>query len=397
MFETETEGLIGIGEETEALHGTHVVLGLVDGESGELIGWFGDEYHQNHRGQVDEVGGEDDSLNQPIVVIGIADEDDNVIGWFGSKFLKKATSVVKKTVTVPFKAAVKTIKAPIKAAVSIARGKPVLPALTRIATAPVTGGARMIRSTISPIAGKKVARAMTSPLTFGVKATQQIARGKPIVKSLKGAVTGEISTQVTGAKAAVSQAKTGLRVAAPVIKSPVTKAVVGAVAIVYPPVGLALAAGLTAANLALPAVQKATKASTLALATADKVLAAAKGVMPAQKTAPRPVAKALQTAAKKSIAATYALARQGNPDAKRGIQVLVAAKKVQDTLPRIQKMIPAPIAVASGTVHQGNLVTKEKRVIRGRFQKQPAAGAGTTEAPVILSTGIVVKAAWKSA
>lgn len=357
MFDFETDGLVSIGLEQDYLQGHKVVLGLADYD-GTLIGYFGDRYHSNHRGSVDEIGEEAGPVSPSFLVIGLADENEEVIGWFGSSFLKS----VGKAITTPVKAAVALTTAPVRAAVAIAKGKPV---------------------------GKTLASTFVKPVTRTV--SSQLALAKPV-----------------------------LRVAAPVLKSPVTKAITAGVALAFPPVGIPVAAGVAAATAALPYVRTGVKIAqavvpakpapkpapkpavapktmpAMALATADKVLAAAKGTLPAQKTAPKPVAQALQTAAKKSVAATYARAKQGDADAQRGLQVLVAAKKIQAAIPAAQSLVPSAVTTPVGSIHEGNLVTKDRRVVRGRFQKAAGAGSGTTEAPVVLKTGVVIKGSWKA-
>lgn len=389
MFENETEGLVSIGAEEQYLGGAQVVLGIADYE-GNLIGWFGDEYHPNVRGSVDEIGAEEYPIEPSFLVLGLADEDDNIIGWFGSSFLKK----VGKAITAPVKAAVSIATAPVKAGIAIAKGKPVLKSLAKAAGAPITATARMTGSMVTPVFGTKAGTAIARAGAAPAKLVTNIASGKNVGKSLVAAG----KAQVQAGTATLAVAKPVLKVAAPIIKSPITKAIVGGVAIAFPPVGLPAAAALASANLALPAVQKAASMATLALSTADKVLAAAKGKLPAQKTAPPIVAKALQTAAKKSVAATYALAKSGDPSAKRGIQVLVAAKKVQAAIPAAQSLIKPAATVVTGGVYDGNLVTKDRKVQRGRFQAlTTGTGAGVVAAPLVLKTGVVVKSNWKTA
>ncbi len=389
MFDNETEGLVSIGAEEQYLGGHQVVLGLADYE-GNLIGWFGDEYHANQRESVDEIGGEEYPVEPSFLVLGLADEDDNIVGWFGSSFLKK----VGKAITAPVKAAVSIATAPVRAGIAIAKGKPVLKTLARAAGSPITATARMTGTMVTPLMGTKAGKAIARAGAAPAKLVTNIASGKNVGKSLLAAG----KAQVQAGTSTLAVAKPVLRVAAPIIKSPITKAIVGGVAIAFPPIGIPAAGALAAANLALPAVQKGASMATLALSTADKVLAAAKGNLPAQKTAPPIVAKALQTAAKKSVAATYALAKSGDPSAKRGLQVLVAAKKVQAAIPAAQSYVRPAATVVNGGVYDGNLVTKDRKVQRGRFQATGAAtGSGIVAAPLVLRTGVVVKSSWKSA
>ena len=389
MFENETEGLVSIGAEEQYLGGAQVVLGIADYQ-GNLIGWFGDEYHANQRESVDEIGGEEYPVEPSFLVLGLADEDDNIVGWFGSSFLKK----VGRAITAPVKAAVSIATAPVRAGIAIAKGKPVLKTLAKAAGTPITATARMTGSMVTPLMGTRAGTAIARAGAAPARLVTNIASGKNVAKSLVAAG----KAQVQAGTASLAVAKPLLKVAAPVIKSPITRAIMGGVAIAFPPIGIPAAGALAAANLALPTVEKAASMATLALSTADKVLAAAKGVLPAQKTAPPIVAKALQTAAKKSVAATYALAKRGDPSAKRGIQVLVAAKKVQAAIPAAQALVSPGATPVTGGVYDGNLVTKDRKVQRGRFQAhETGTGSGVVAAPLVLRTGVVLKTNWKTA
>ncbi|MDD5544384.1 MAG: hypothetical protein PHX83_14540 [Acidobacteriia bacterium] len=402
MFEGQTDGVPVVGAEEWYLGGANVVIGLAD-ENGELIGYFGRNYHPNQRGPVDQIGAEEPAIGRPQIAIGLAiGDDEEVIGWFGSKFLKS----VKKSITAPIKAAVTLTTAPMRAAVDIAKGKNV--------------GKTLVRTMVKqPI--KQTGSVLKS----------QLAVAKPVVK-----------------------------VAAPIIKSPVTKAIVGGVAIAFPPVGIPAAAALTAANVALPYVQKGMAAAqagvrltaklapsakpapkpaakpapkpvarpapkpvarpatavmvrspasiaaaaaaakaqadarakaALALATADKVLSAAKGTMPAQRQAPPAVQAALKVAAKKSVAATYALGKKsGDPDAARGMAVLQIANRLQKIVPAAKAAVPAVVAPVAGQTYSAIHVAKNGTRTLGNWRANASAAANAT-GTVVLRDGTPIQ------
>lgn len=403
MFEQVTAGMPIIGAEELYLGGASVVIGLAD-EDGNLVGYFGREYHPNRRTRIDQIGCEEPPIGQPRLAIGLAvGDDETVIGWFGSSFLKS----VGKAVTAPVKAAAQLTIAPAKAAINIAKGKNV---------------------------AKSLSSAFVKPTVSTVKS--QLAVAKPVLK-----------------------------VAAPVIKSPVTKALVGGLAIAFPPIGVPAAAGLAAANIALPYAQRGTaaaqaglkvtakltagkpapkpspyvrtapasvkkpatpapmtaaqqaaysaamakagqaasaaskatsqqqakaaaeaakKKAALALATADKVLAAAKGTLPAQKAAPAPVAKALQTVAKKTVAATYAAAKVGDKDAARGVAALAVANRVQKVVPVTRANIHPVVAPVAGATYNAIHVDKRGTRTRGMFKAGASVGGSGNAAGVIV-------------
>ncbi len=390
MFEHVTNGMAVIGAEELYLGGANVVIGLAD-EQGNLVGYFGRAYHPNRRMPIDQVGAEEPPIGRPRIAIGLAvGDDETVIGWFGSSFLKS----VGKAITTPVKAAAQLTIAPVKATVNIAKGKPV---------------------------GKSLSTAFVKPVVATAKS--QLAVAKPVAK-----------------------------VAAPVLKSPITKAVAGGLAIAFPPIGLPVAAGVAAGNVALSvhgkvtagtklaaslvpksapkpaakpapkpaakprpmtaaeqaaysramagaqtaasaasratankaAADAAKKKAALALATADKVLASAKGTLPSQKLAPAPVAKALQTAAKKTVAATYAAAKLGDQDAARGVAALAVANRLQKVVPATRNNIHPVVAPVAGATYNAVHVDKKGTRTRGMFKASAAAGGSGNAAGVIV-------------
>src|SRR3972149_5543498 len=314
------------------------------------------------------IGAEEYPVEPSFLVLGLADEDDNIVGWFGSSFLKK----VGRAITAPVKAAVSIATAPVRAGIAIAKGKPVLKTLAKAAGTPITATARMTGSMVTPLMGTRAGTAIAGAGAAPARLVTNIASGKNVAKSLVAAG----KAQVQAGTASLAVAKPLLKVAAPVIKSPTTRPIMGGFPTPSPPIGIPAAGALAAANLALPTVEKAASMATLALSTADKVLAAAKGVLPAQKTAPPIVAKALQTAAKKSV----------------------AAKKGQAATPAAQALVSPGATPVTGGVYDGNLVTKDRKVQRGRFQAHgTGTGSGVVAAPLVLRTGVVLKTNWKTA
>lgn len=410
MFESVTDGLPVVGAEEWYLGGANVVIGLAD-ENGELVGYFGREYHPNRRGPIDQIGGEEPPIGEPQLVIGLAlGDDEEIIGWFGGKFFKsvgKAVKTVAKAAVAPVKSGIALTTAPIRAGVAIAKGKPV---------------------------GKTLARTFVKPVTTDIKA--QLAVAKPVLKK-----------------------------AAPIIKSPVTKALVGGLAIAFPPVGLPAAGALAAANIALPYAQRGVAAAqmglkvaakitpqaapkpaakpvarpvarpvakpvarptavmtrapaasaaasaaaaaaakakaqadirakaALALATADKVWSAAKGTMPAQKQAPKAVAAKLQTAAKKTVGATYAAAKKvGDPDTQRGLAVLQVARRLQTIVPAARASIPQIVAPVQNQTYQAIHVDKKGSKSMGAWRAgAPVAGTGNASGTIVLRDGTPIQ------
>ncbi len=313
----------------------------------------------------------------------------------------------------PVAAGLQMAKAPMSIAEAASRGD--VKGVFRAATKPIATGAKGVQATLSlsspvtkaigKVAGKTpLGTALWKPLEAGMQlakapaeALTGIAQGKNVAKTLKTELfTKPLETHMQGTKALLKVSEPVLKVAAPVIKSPITKAIAGGLALVYPPVGIPLSAGLVAADAYLRMAEKAKSAATMGLAVADKVLAAANGKLPAMKTAPAAVSQALQLAAKATVSATYAAAKTGNPGAVRGVQMLVAARKVQQAVPRAQALVPKVADAAPGAILHGNLVTKDRKVIRGPWVRQPTAGAGVTEAPVVLANGVIIKAPWKA-
>lgn len=425
MFDHET---IGIGGEPEPMQ---IVLGLVD-DYGRVIGWFGKDYHPN-TDLVDEVGALEPPLaTRPRIVIGVADEDEiYLVGGLGS-FLKKVGRAVASPIT-----------APISAVKAIAQGKNVLKSVTKSVVAPVKSGLWLAKAPMKPLVktmGKvakpvfgskfsrtfqkaamapltsaellargKVSKAFTQPIRTGlaftgaaaampVKTASKIVRpfiGKKAARALTNVSLTPITAAQRLAAGKVQQAgglmaKSGLQGVQgfrPIIKSPVTKSIVTGVALAFPPVGVPLAAGLVAANVALPYAQGA-------LAAADKVLAAAKGTLPAQRQAPADVAWALQQAAKFTVGKTYQAARMGSQDAQRAVQVLVQARRVQQTIPAAQAALHPTATVAEGSVHQAPIYS-QGQVIPGVWEKR--AEGGTHSGPMVLANGLIVRGGWTPA
>ncbi len=430
MFESER---YGIGGEDEPMQ---VVLGLVD-DYGRVIGWFGREYHPNTE-LVDSVGALEPPLaTRPRLVIGVSDEDETyIIGGLGS-FLKK----VAKAVAAP-------ITAPVTAAVAIAKGKNVLKSVTKSVAAPVTSSLSLARvmtkpvvktaaAALKPIAGKsfassfktvamaplstkainlatagkfaQAAKAAVKPATAAIALTKSSIA--PVIKTASAVAKPFVGTKVSKALTSASlspltaaqqltagkiqqagmtmyrDAGQTVRAAAPILKSPVTKAVVTGVALAFPPVGVPLAAGVAAANLALPY-------ATAALGAADKVLAAAKGTLPAQLAAPPDVAQALQSAAKFTVGKTYQAAALGSQDAQRAVQVLVAARRVQQAIPAAQAAIHPAATLAEGAIAQAPIVAQGSGVLRGTWQK--VSSGATHNGPMVLPNGVVVRGGWRS-
>jgi hypothetical protein len=425
MFDHET---VGIGGEPEPMQ---IVLGLVD-DYGRVIGWFGKDYHPN-LDLVDEVGALEPPLaKRPRIVIGVADEDEiYLVGGLGG-FLKKIGRAVASPIT-----------APISAVKAIAQGKNVLKSVTRSVTAPVRSGLSLAKAVTKPVirtagaiskpvfgtkfsrtfqkaamapltsaellARGKVSKAFTQPIRTGlaftgaaaampIKTASSIARpfvGKTAARALTNVSLTPISAAQRLAAGNVRAAGSlmlqsgaqGIRGLSPILKSPLTKSIATGVALAFPPVGVPLAAGLMAANVALPYAQGA-------LAAADKVLAAAKGTLPAQRQAPADVAWALQQAAKFTVAKTYQAANLGSQDAQRAVQVLVQARRVQQTIPAAQAALHPTASVSEGSVHEAPIYS-QGQVMRGVWQKN--AQSPTHSGPMVLSNGVIVRGGWRPA
>lgn len=441
MFEAQTQGLGQIGADESYLDGAQVVIGVAD-EFGTVIGWFGRNYHPNED-IADEIGSDDWAPQGLQLVMGFADADEeHIIGWSIGKFLKKVTKAVASPIT-----------APIAAVKAIAQGKPVFKAVAKSVVAPVTSSLRLASAVTKPVTtlaskpvgfvfgkkvGKAVAKAGTMPFSVPGKTLTALSQGK-VGTALKTSVVDPLKTAGTIVRPAFSTASaivrpvlgkkvaTGLtsvsmmpfstgttvasqlakgkvaealkssviqplkstvplmKAAQPILKSPVTAAIVSGVALAFPPVGVPLAAGYAAARFAMPY-------AATALSAADKVLAAAKGTLPAQKQAPASVAWALQQAAKMTIGKTYQAATLGSQDAQRGLAVLVAAKKVQAAIPAAQAAISPLATFQTGAVEQAPLVERTGNVIRGQWQK--VVDGGTHDGPIVLKDGTIIRGAW---
>jgi hypothetical protein len=447
MFERQTIGLARIGGEESHLPGSHLVIGVAD-SYGNVIGWFGDQYHPNEQLSV-QVGADDEGYAPDAVqlVMGFADDaEDNIIGWSLGKLVKKIGKAVASPITAPIKAVsdiakgknvlksvVKSVAAPLAPAADITRvvsrplakvaaapvrfvfGKKAGTAVKGIVSAPssalsalqrgsvkgvlragvqpVTSGLKLTAATArpfvatasriaQPLVGKKVARGLTNitqmPFTSGAKTLDLLAQGK-IAKGVKTSIVDPL-------KASASLARPTLKLAAPILKSKVTAAIVTGVALAFPPIGVPLAAGYAAARVALPY-------ATTALAAADKVLAAAKGTLPSMAQAPAGVAAALQETAKLTIGKTYQAANMGSEDASRALEILTIAKKVQAAVPAAQASIHPLVSMPSGSVQQAPLVQKRNgEVLRGMWRKVDEGG--THSGPIVLRDGTVIAGAW---
>ncbi len=186
---------------------------------------------------------------------------------------------------------------------------------------------------------KWLAKTATAPIKAGVslttapmRAAVDIARGKPVAKTLL--------------RTAVTQP---MRDVGTVVRNPIVKMGVKGAAMLFPPATVAVHA----------------------LSAADKILSAAQGVLPSQKAAHPGVARALQDAAKTTIENTYRLAARGNKDAQRGLKVLVAARAAQKKA-QAQAAVPPPASGIPGQQYHGPLVGPDGMVIRGRWVYQGA-------------------------
>lgn len=402
MFEAQTVGLPTVGAEELYLGGAQVVLGIAD-ERGELVGWFGREYHPARRAPIHEIGAVEPPIGRPYLALGLAlGDDEHVIGWFGSSFLKN----VSKVVTAPVKAAVQATTAPFRMVADIAQGKNVLQTIKRTTLQPFqTGAGGLMASTKllkpvtkalkkAPFARTPFGQTLVKPLEAGlqlatapVKTVAAIAQGKNVIKTVKQEMfVKPLQTHIEGTKAALKVAEPVMKVAAPVIKSPITKAVAGGLAIAYPPVGVPLAAGLAAADLYLRYAEKAKPVAALALASADKILSAAKGTMPAMQQAPPEVAAKLKAAAKKSVAATYAAAKLGDPDAQRGMQVLQVARRIQSVVPAMKANVKPAVAPVPEQRYTG--IHVDKRGAQSLGQWVASAAAGAEDGTIVLGDGM---------
>lgn len=150
-------------------------------------------------------------------------------------------------------------------------------------------------------------------------------------------------------KKAVKSVGGGLKA---VVKSNLTKAVVGGAAFVFPPVGVPAAAGLAAATAGLKIADKAGAAvktskgvvkampmtpSVLGLAAASKVVGAVKSKDPKKRAA-----------AVKVVKNTAALAKAGDRDAQRGLNLMVAAKRFSQWPKNTSRMKVGPFWLTKG-------------------------------------------------
>jgi hypothetical protein len=131
-----------------------------------------------------------------------------------------------------------------------------------------------------------------------------------------------------------------------VVKSPIVKLAAGGAALAFPP--------------ALPAAA--------ALAASDKLIRAAKGVLPSQKKAPPALSKKLQVAARRTIKNTYALAKRGNRNAQRGIRALKAAKHGRKLATAHARGRKQQVRGIKGQIYTGALVLTDGAMLRGRFR-----------------------------
>ncbi len=443
MFEHVTDGMPLVGAEDLYLGGASVVIGVAD-EDGNLVGYFGREYHPNRRAPIDQIGAEEPPIGRPRLAIGLAlGDDETVIGWFGSSFVKS----VGKAVSGAVKTAVTVTTAPARAAVDIARGKNVAKTLARTmvtqpakmtvasgkaALAPagqiVKAAAPIIKSPVTkalvgglaiafPAVGLPAAAALataTTGLAYAETYGGKIQAGLNLAGKLTGSGGGSVSTSAgtaavrsgvmaprpaPGPSRAVgqSQAKLVAEAARARQKAAQDKAAADrakAIAAAQAKAGAAAGAAAAAAGAAAARAQAeaAKKKSVLALATADKVLAAAKGTLPAQKAAPLPVAKALQTAAKKTIAATYAASKMGDEDAKRGVAAIAIANRVQKIVPATRANIHPVVAPVAGTTYQAIHVAKNGTRTRGSYKATgTASGSGNAAGVIVLRDGTPIE------
>lgn len=136
---------------------------------------------------------------------------------------------------------------------------------------------------------------------------------------------GDFGDWVSGAVKSIG------RVAKKVIKSKLTKAVVGGVAIVFPPVGVPAAAALVAA---------------------DRIVRTAEG----SKGTPKQ-----RAAVHRAIKRTVIEAKAGDPDAERAIEFMALAKRLRAAQAAAQKRAGGP----SGPRVSGPIVTSRGRIVRG--------------------------------
>lgn len=430
MFEQVTDGLPVVGAEEWYLGGANVVIGLAD-EQGNLVGWFGRDYHPNRRARIDQIGAEEPPIGRPRLAIGLAiGEDEQVIGWFGSSFLK----TVSKAVTAPVKAAVKLTTAPVRAAVNIAKGKPVAKSLTSAFVKPMVSTVKSQLAVAKPVV-KVAAPIIKSPVTKAIAGGLAIAFppiGVPAAAALAAATVAlpyaqrgiaaaqkglQVTAKLPGMKTAPKPAPKPVPKPAPYVRTapvsvkpaPKPAAIVKAPAPMTPAQQAAYSAAMaragqaaakasaaTTSKAAADARAKAAKAAAdarakaaLALATADKVLSAAKGTMPAQKQAPPAVQAALKTAAKKTVAATYAGGNKlGDPDTKRGMAVLQVANRLQKIVPAARAGIPAVVAPVANQTYSAIHVDKKGGKQLGAWRAGAAvAGSGNATGTIVLRDG----------
>lgn len=115
----------------------------------------------------------------------------------------------------------------------------------------------------------KLGRAITAPITAPVKAAVSIAKGGNVVKAVSHAAVDPFKAQLTLGKT--------------IVKSPIVKVGAGALAVVFPPIGVPVAAGVAAANagFALADAIKHGNVKAAAAATAAGSEAAGAGIPPA--------------------------------------------------------------------------------------------------------------------
>lgn len=142
---------------------------------------------------------------------------------------------------------------------------------------------------------------------------------------------------------------------AAVIKSPITKAVVGGVALVFPPVGVPMAAGLV---------------------VADRAVRIAEGVKGTPKQ---------QGVMKRTIMNTIKLAKQGDKGAKQAVSMMAAATRIRRTV------ADQSARAATGTVKRlaGGTTIKRRGKPAVRFAAQVAAKR--PEGGVLVKRGGIVE------
>ena len=233
--------------------------------------------------------------------------------------------------------------------------------------------------------GKAVKTITKSPLVNPAKAVTAVAKAVHAPKALVKLTQAKVLDPFKAPGAVLKAAK-------PILKSPITKAVAGGIAVAFPAVGVPAVAALAVANKVLDAAKGKLPDQVAALGKLAATVAKQKAGIAASIPSEAKIALDLKKAATKAIDNTYKQAKRGDDEAKRGLAALIAARDLAKKAPASVASIPKGAAIVPGEVYAGILVARGSGQKVGRWSKhvgiasQGEAHAGT----LVLPTGMVV-------